>query len=141
MRNDNRIFGDYMSLVSTHKSIHQYPILVTMRGWVYAVVLTLTLLNPLACLIHCDIQHQHHTIVGTAYVCDMGVTGMSAPPYEMQSTQSPTINAPQAYYAGVFMQIPVLLVILACIVFAHTVISPWYTHHTPPLTPPPLSKN
>lgn len=129
---------DYMSIASTSPyAVHQTSYRTQMRGWVYLIVLTLTLLNPLACLIHCHAMYQHHAVAGTIYVCDMGVTTMSTPPHGMQPTQPPTINAPQAYYAGVFMVPPALLLLPISAMLARILVQPWHSHPFPPLTPPP----
>ena len=129
---------EHMLIASTSPhTINRYPYHAQMRAWVYLVVLTLTLFNPLACLIHCHVMHQQHASPMTMYVCDMGTTMMATHQHDLQSVPSPTINAPQAYYAGVLMSIPELVLLPVTAILARVFVLTWHSHPIPPLTPPP----
>ena len=110
--------------------------------WVCAMlalwVVTLALLNPLLCLLHCEILHapnaRHHD-ASSLYVCDM-----------VHSTESVTLTAvlpgavtqiPLSIYPGVHMLLAGLF--LALVIQRFVVIAPHrlLSHPRYPVTPPP----
>ena len=95
---------EHMLIASTSPhTINRYPYHAQMRVWVYLVVLTLTLFNPLACLIHCHVMHQQHASPMTMYVCDMGTTMMATHQHDLQSVPPPTINGVESSSTDSFM--------------------------------------
>jgi hypothetical protein len=118
-------------------------------GLAYVVALTLALLNPIACLIHCaamdarDHGMHAHAAQSSAewfYLCDMlmlpdqpQITGEGS----IQLPLSLPAAAPRAVYEGVALTalvlIPFWLLITALLAYT----CPLSGHIAPPLTPPP----
>ncbi|MCX6014019.1 MAG: hypothetical protein NT020_00270, partial [Chloroflexales bacterium] len=73
-------------------------------------------------------MHQQHASPMTMYVCDMGTTMMATHQHDLQSVPPPTINAPQAYYAGVLMSIPELVLLPVTAILARVFVLTWHSH-------------
>lgn len=101
---------------------------------VVLVVLTLALLNPLACLIHCAaMEHAAAPVsnLASVFLCDLQHT--SAPG---DATPTP---APRAVYPGV-MPVLILLTVFTLVLYAAALYirSPYVRYDTPPTPPPRL---
>jgi hypothetical protein len=105
---------------------------------VVLVVLTLALLNPLACLIHCAAMEHAAAPVSnltSAFLCDLQHTSAPGDP---TPTRAPT-PAPRAVYPGVMPA----LVLFAAISLARFIVAPRvptlnHRFDTPPTPPPRL---
>ncbi len=119
-------------------------------GLAYFIVLTLAVLNPLTCLIHCAVidawshrGHAHET--GTSgisfYLCDMSLL-MSGPPATMTaeriSTQPAATSAPpRAVHEGIALATIALPLLVLLIAFLQPLDVHCSSRNTPPAVPPP----
>jgi hypothetical protein len=119
-------------------------------GLAYFIALTLTVLNPLACLIHCaaiDARahrgHAHETGASgiSFYLCDMSLL-MSQPPATMaaeriSSQPAATSALPRAVHEGVALATMALTLLVLLMAFLQPLDDHRSSRNTPPPFPPP----
>jgi hypothetical protein len=119
-------------------------------GLAYFIALTLAVLNPLACMIHCAAidarAHQGHAHETSAsgisfYLCDMSLL-LSQPPAMMAaeriSTQPAASSAlPRAVYEGVALPTITLSLLVLLMAFLTPLDAHRSSRNTPPPFPPP----
>lgn len=114
------------------------------------MALALTLLNPLACLIHCTAMelrlgqsHTQHTTVaaGFTYVCDMLLLRTqpqaAATPERLQFPAPALESLPRAVYAGVLTTASAMTLILFLAAFLRSHACAFFSSYAPPPFTPP----
>ena len=120
-----------------------------LSGLVYMVVLTLAILNPLACLIHCSIldmrgQHEFAHVAqsgASKYFCDMSFETAASQlsntePGIQLPTPAPT-SMPRAVYEAVLLNVLLIMPLWLLLRFLNQTASRYADLFSPPLTPPP----
>gem|GEM_PF-3518994 len=128
-------------MTHTHQQLrlHHHTTLTRWVGWLLVWwVITLTILNPLACLLYCEMLHAHdiHSHNDTSlYVCDMAHTSSSATLTDALAGAFSPIPLP--IYPGLLILWAGLFVYLASQHRIWSAVHPLCSHPQRPTSPPP----
>lgn len=101
----------------------------------WAAVLLIAFLNPVLCLLHCALTHQHPALTSEqrSFLCDLGwsTDALVSAPF------SAVWNGPRAVYPAVRVVAPILSIVILVVATLRPHTARVCTYIAPPRFPPP----